>query len=164
MSATDEITNARAGKRGRKQASESRASEIRTKLLTWTGTPEPQRVSLRALARELRTSHQLLGTYLKGLKKWQEKDYRRRAESIREHALAENRSMTPAEEGQAAALDRAGLRLMIESVLDSAFRTYEREFREMEPGTLRGEKLRFLKALARRGVPFAQKLLQKRET
>jgi len=106
----------------------------------------------------------LLGAYLKGLKKWQEKDYRRGAESIREQARAENRSMTPVEEGQAAALDRAGLRLMIESVLDSAFRTYEREFREMEPGTLRGEKLRFLKALARRGVAFAQKLLQKGET
>jgi hypothetical protein len=37
-------------RRGRKLISESRAAEIRAKLAAWRQTPEPQRISLRALA------------------------------------------------------------------------------------------------------------------
>jgi hypothetical protein len=150
-------------RRGRKPAGESRAAEIRMKLLAWKQTPEPRKISLRALARELGTSHQLLGSYLKGLKDWQAKDYPRRAKAIRERAWAENRGTTPAEEQQAVALDRAGLRLMLESVMDSACKQYEKEFRDMPPGALTGAKLRLIKTLAGQGVPFAQKLLQKQQ-
>lgn len=50
--------------RGRKPAHESRATEFRRKLIEWKQTPESSRPSLRALARELGTSHQLLTFYL----------------------------------------------------------------------------------------------------
>lgn len=142
---------------------ESRGAEIRMKLLAWKQTPEPHKISLRALARELGTSHQLLASYLKGLKDWQAKDYQRRAKAIRERARAEHGGTTAAEEQQAMALDRAGWRLMLESVLDSAYKRYEKEFRDMQPGALTGAKLRFIKTLARQGVPFAQELLQERQ-
>jgi len=151
-------------RRGRKPAGESRAAEIRIKLLAWKQTPEPHKITVRALAREIGTSHQLLACYLKGLKEWQAKDYQRRAKAVRERAWAENRGTTAAEEQQAVALDRAGLRLMLESALDSAYKRYEKEFREMQPGALTGAKLRLIKTLARQGVPFAQKLLQEHQT
>ncbi len=46
--------------RGRKPKQESRSAELRQKLIEWKQTPESSRPSLRALARELGTSHQLL--------------------------------------------------------------------------------------------------------
>jgi hypothetical protein len=54
---------------GRKTEQESRATEFRQRLMAWKQTPESQRPSLRALARELGTSHQLLKHYLDGLEK-----------------------------------------------------------------------------------------------
>ncbi len=53
--------------RGRKAAWESRASEFRQRLIVWKQTPESVRPSLRALAGELDTTHQMLGYYLDGL-------------------------------------------------------------------------------------------------
>jgi hypothetical protein len=133
------------------------------KLLAWKQTPEPHKISLRALARELGTSHQLLASYLKGLKDWQAKDFQRRPKANRERARAEHGGTTAVEEQQAVALERAGWRLTLESVLDSTYKRYEKEFREMQPGALTGAKLRLIKTLARHGVPFAQKLLQKHQ-
>ena len=57
--------------RGRKPKQESRSAEFRQKLTEWKRTSEVSRTSLRALARELGTSHQLLAFYLEGLEKWQ---------------------------------------------------------------------------------------------
>lgn len=148
---------------GRKRNQESRATDFRQRLSAWRQMPEASRSSLRMLARELGTSHQLLAFYLKGLKKWQGQELQLRAKSIRERAWAENRDTTAAEEQQAVALDRAGLRLTLESVLDSAYKQYEKEFREMRPSTLSGDKLRLIKTLARQGVPFAQKLLEQHQ-
>lgn len=54
---------------GRKRNQESRATEFRRGLIEWKQTPEPSRPSLRALARDLGTSHQLLAFYLKDLEK-----------------------------------------------------------------------------------------------
>ena len=77
--------------RGRKPKQESRAAEIRAKLLSWRQTPELQRISLRALAAELGTSHQLLKHYLDGLDRWQAEE---RAARTRARAEAEGREMT----------------------------------------------------------------------
>ncbi len=105
------------GKRGRKAASESRAAEIRGRLLAWKQTPEAQRISLRALAAQMGTSHQLLSFYLRGWDDWQRKEYRRQAKEIRARVKAERRPMTPEEEARAAALDRAGFHSLIDSVV-----------------------------------------------
>jgi len=149
-------------KRGRKPASQSRAAEIRTRLLAWKQTPEPQRISLRALAAKLSTSHQLLSVYLRGLENWQKKDYRRRAEAIRDLAKAENRYMTSWEESQVATLERAAFRCGIESLLTSTLRRYEEELGR-KAGRLTRTELRLVKILAQRGFPMAQRLLQKHQ-
>ena len=146
------------GKPGRKLVSQSRAGEIRAKLLMWKQSPELQRISLRALAVELRTSHQLLGSHLRSLNKWQAKDYKGRAEEIRNLAWAENRRLTPWEESRAGALDRAAFQCMIESALAQALRRYEKELRK---GKGRAGNLRPFRMLAQRGFPGAQNVLQK---
>jgi hypothetical protein len=46
--------------KGRKKKQESRAAEFRQRLVEWSRLPESARPSLRALARELHTSHQML--------------------------------------------------------------------------------------------------------
>jgi hypothetical protein len=61
--------------RGRKPKQESREAELRSRLIAWNQTREAFRPSLRTLARELGTSHQLLGFCLKNLHKWQSKQY-----------------------------------------------------------------------------------------
>jgi hypothetical protein len=148
---------------GRKAATETRAEEFRARLTVWKQTPKEQRVTLRALAAELGTSHQLLCAYLRRLDKWQGKEYWRRAKAIRERAWAENRVTTPAEDAQAEALDRAAFHYTIGALLDTTVRRYEKELRETEAGTLKGNKLRLVKMLARHGSPLAQKLLQQHE-
>lgn len=50
--------------RGRKPIYESRAAEFRRVLTAWKTAPPSLRPSLRKLARELNTSHQLLEYYL----------------------------------------------------------------------------------------------------
>jgi len=64
--------------RGRKPQQESRAEELRQRLIAWKQTPVRSRPSVRALAAELGTSHQLLKHYLDGLEKWKrDKDLER---------------------------------------------------------------------------------------
>jgi hypothetical protein len=58
----------------RKPKYESRATEFRQRLVVWKQTPASMRQSLRALAGELGTSHQLLAHYLDGLEEWQYKE------------------------------------------------------------------------------------------
>jgi DNA repair ATPase RecN len=78
--------------RGRKRVEESRATELRERLFAWKRMPESSRPSLRALARELNTTHQLLSHYLAGLEEWRrEKDL----EPLRIQAKAKNISLTP---------------------------------------------------------------------
>lgn len=91
--------------RGRKPAYESRAMELRQKLIFSQQTPELLRPSLRALARTNNTSHQLLIFYLKGLEEWQhEERYRnaqlraeQRAKENQRRAAVEGREMTTEE-------------------------------------------------------------------
>jgi hypothetical protein len=84
--------------------------EFRRTVLAWKQTMESSRPSLRALARELGTSHQLLSFYLKILHKWQSKESWRQAKEIRARANAEGRPLTQSEEQQVYAYNRAGIR------------------------------------------------------
>ena len=70
-------------KPGRKPADRSRAAEICARLATWRQQPAEQRPSLRALAAELGTSHQMLSFHLKGLNDWQRREYFRKSQEIR---------------------------------------------------------------------------------
>jgi hypothetical protein len=105
------------GKPGRKPASQSRAGEIRAKLLAWRHTPEAKRVSLRALASEIGASHQLLSFYFRRLDDWQMKEYEKKAQEIRSRVIAERRSITPEEQKRCDAYARASLAAMTESLV-----------------------------------------------
>jgi hypothetical protein len=144
--------------RGRKPAYESRATELRQRLINWKQTPESMRPSLRALARELRTSHALLQHYLNNLEKWQAKEDWRRAREIRDRARAENREMTPWEEQQARAHNRSGIRHYVTPIL---LKNLEEIRRDAERGLLHPAQLKILKISARQGLPGALELLEK---
>lgn len=79
--------------RGRKPKYESRAAEFRQRLVAWKQTPESMRPSLRALARELQTSHALLQHYLDGLDEWLREKL---LEPFRANAKAKGLTVTPA--------------------------------------------------------------------
>jgi hypothetical protein len=130
--------------RGRKKKLESRAQEIRASLVVWKQTPKSSRPSLRALARELGTSHQLLAHYYDGLEDWQ---HRERCQEIRARAKAENREMTLRE--CLDAIITPGLLDQIESIR-----------RDAKRGPLNHYQIQMLKLLAHR-FPEAQELLQK---
>jgi hypothetical protein len=81
--------------RGRKPKQESRAVEFRQTLIAWKQTPESLRPSLRALACELGTSHQLLSHYLPTLEDWRRKED---LERLRARAKAKNLTLTSQDE------------------------------------------------------------------
>jgi hypothetical protein len=142
---------------GRKLAQESRATEFRRRLTAWKQTPESSRQSLRALAGELGTSHQLLGHYLEHLGKWQAKEYWRQAREIRARAIAQGPPLTQWEDQQARAYDRVALRLTTGyMLLDHIKRMKE----ESERRPLCWQEIKGLKILARK-FPEAHALLQK---
>ena len=87
----------RGARLGRRTAGESRGAEIRARLAAWKQTPEHERTSLRTLAAELGTSHQLLSFYLRRWDKWQIKQSPDRAKT-------ENRSLTAGEEASSGRL------------------------------------------------------------
>jgi hypothetical protein len=119
--------------------------------------PGPSRLSLRALARDLGTTHQLLGHYLKRWEKWQGKEYRRQANEIRARSEAEKRSLTQWEESRAATYDRAALNSMIVAAMDSELDKMLRQVRG--GGDLSKGEIRFANLLARRGFPVAQEIV-----
>jgi hypothetical protein len=112
-------------KRGHRLANESNVTAIHSRLASWLREPEDQRPSLRALAIELSTSHQLLSFYLKGQNDWQQKEYKRRAKAIIDQAHAENRFMTPWEESQVRDLERWAFCCRIDSILQPMFQRWE---------------------------------------
>jgi hypothetical protein len=149
------------GKRGRKPAIESHAAEICTKLLVWKQTPEPQRISLRALAVEIGTSHQLLSFYLRRWDKRQAREYRRQAKEISSCAEVETYPWIVAElQRQAEALERAAFQSMIGSLLDNTLRQVKRKSRGDQLS--RGE-VRMLRLLASRGFWEAREVLDRIE-
>jgi len=157
--------------RGRKPKKESRATEFRERLLAWKRIPESSRPSLRALARGLGTSHQMLAHCLTGLEKWQADEYWRRAKEIRAIARTNGRSMTPWEEEQSRALDRRALCLFIESSLDDHVQKLEREIEQTirdgnAPAPQVSKMLRMIASTpagrtAHRGTQMARTVLQK---
>lgn len=152
---------------GRKSRQESRSAELREKLMVWKQTAVSLRPSLRALARELGTSHQLLEHYLDGLEEWHQKERYRRAkkesEDIRAGATAEGRPTTPWEEHQIHALDRASFRHLLDSVMTRALTKWERDLRQDgksgRPPTAQVRNL--LRRVASRGNQQAQAILEK---
>ena len=148
--------------RGRKPKQESRSAEFRQRLIAWKQTPVAFRPSLRALARGLGTSHQLLTHYLAGLEEWQYEERFRKAkkESDEIHARAkiENRNLTYCEEQQVRACDRARIQALVVPVL---LDTLEDIKREAKRRPLDRAQFKTLKILAKQGVPGAQELLQK---
>jgi hypothetical protein len=81
--------------RGRKPKQQSRSEEFRKTLAAWKQIPVAFRPSLRALARELGTSHQLLGHYLLSIENGR---LEKELEAFRAKAEAKNLSVTTAVE------------------------------------------------------------------
>ena len=144
--------------RGRKPKQESRSVEFRQRLIAWKQTSGSLRPSLRTLACQLGTSHQLLAHYLKGIEKWQAKEYFRKATEIRTRAHAQGRTMTQWEEQQAHDLTRAGIRaMMLPAMLDTLRQLKE----DAERGPLHPAQIKMARMFARYRYPGAQEVLQK---
>jgi sulfur relay (sulfurtransferase) DsrC/TusE family protein len=136
-------------RRGRKPASESRATEIRARLMEWKQAPESSRGSLRALAVEMGTSHQLLSFYLRHWEKWQAKEYLRNAKDVSARAKAENRALTGEDQAQIVAYTRAYLQSWVTSSLVPDMLATLRK--EAKRGKLSKQYLRLAKVIADRG-------------
>jgi len=139
-------------RQGRKPASESRAAEIRLRLTIWKQTPESSRRSLRALAADMGTSHQLLSFYLQRLEQWQgneqAKEYGRQEHAIRMRAIREGRPLTAEEQAQVRAYTGAIYRCMFDSVIRNEVTKLRKEAAR---GKLSKQQLREAKILARGG-------------
>jgi hypothetical protein len=148
--------------RGRKPNQESRSAEFRRRLIGWKQIPESHRPSLRTLARDLGTSHQLLSHLLNGLEKWREKERYREAKNrckeIRLRAEAEKRALTQSEKEQFRASDQASARALLGSILLNKIESIKREAKRVG---LNSHHIKMLKVFARNGFPEAQELLQK---
>ena len=128
-------------RRGRKPANESRATEIRRALAKWRQIPEEHRPSLRALAAELNTSHQLLCSYLRTLDEWlyrqRSEEYGRMAKEILDRATAEGRSMTQPERELFTAFNREAGRCALMALRTKAT---ERIAEEMHRAAKKGKR------------------------
>jgi len=145
---------------GRKPKQASRSADLRQRLTAWKQTPESMRPSLRALALDLGTSHQLLRHYLTGLEKWlygeRYRTAKKQIEEIRARARAEGRLMTQWEEQQVRAYDSVAIDAMLAPVLLDAI---ERIKQQSKRSPLCWQQIRTLKIFARE-FPQAQELLQ----
>jgi hypothetical protein len=91
------------------------------------------------------TSHQLLGSYLKGLGRWQMRELYREADAIGAQAEAENRPMTGEEEAEARALRWEGFRALLRDGLTK----YVNELcRKAERGEVTHKEIKILKLAA----------------
>ncbi len=146
---------------GRKPKQQSRCAEFRQRLITWKQTPVAFRPSLRALGRELGTSHQLLTHYLAGLVKWQYEERYRKAkkesDEICARANAESRNLTYWEEQTIRACDKALIRSLVTPALHDLLERIKREAKREPLGRCQ---FKTLKMFAKQGFPGAQQLLQ----
>jgi hypothetical protein len=142
---------------------ESRARELRQRLIVWKQTPESSRPTLRALGRELGVKHQLLGYYLDGLEKWQVEEAWRRAREFRAQAKADGRPMTSWEALQSNSLDRRAFCLSMEAGMNDSLKTWEREIEQaIKHGNLPAAQLpKMLRKIAASGNEKAQAMLKK---
>jgi len=144
--------------KGRKPRRESRAAEFRQRLMAWNSASVSSRPSLRALARELGTSHQLLAHYLTRLENWQASEHRRLANEISSRANAENLSLTPWEEEQVRSHSAIAFRWTVTGVLNDTLRKLIRKARNGQ--LLKGE-VEMLRIFARKGYSEARAILNK---
>jgi hypothetical protein len=162
LSGSQDFTGRRMIMSGRKREQESRSAEFRRTLIAWKQTPESCRPSLRALARELGTSHQLLGHYFAGLEKWRYKERYRdanaEADQILARAIVEDRRMTQWEEERYHACTIAATRAKAGSLLLDELAKLKREARR---GPLHPVQFKLVELFAKQGFPGAQELLQK---
>jgi hypothetical protein len=141
---------------GRKPREKSRADEFRQSLMVWRETPVPRRPSLRELARELGTSHQLLKHYLDGLEEWECKSRYQRAKETVEREAAEIRARVKAE-GRRMTMREAIATIVIPGEIDQV----EKLRQEAKRGPLHRLQVAMLKILAKQGLPGARETLQK---
>jgi hypothetical protein len=143
--------------RGRKSKQESRAEELRGKLAVWNQTTESARPSLRRLARELGTSHQLLSHLLERSEKWQSNEYSRQAEEIRARAVAENRALKASEEQQINYCVQQASAWRFAAFLNAEYRKLRRQARRDQ---LSADSVKMLTYCARRGDQQALEILE----
>ena len=136
---------------GRKHEQESRSTEFRQRLLAWKETPESARLSLRALASELGTSHQLLAYYLTGLEKGKQMDCSQKAN---EESDVERRPVIHREKQRL----RADIRPEVHAIL---LKTLENLKQEATRGPLHPTQFQMVKMFAKQRFPAAQELLLK---
>jgi hypothetical protein len=141
---------------GRRPANQSRAAELRAGLAAWMRIPENKRISLRGLAKQLGTSHQLLNSYLRSWDRWQMKEYEREAKEIRASADAEGRAMTPGEEQRVRVCTSQASRWMFSALLNDEYRKLWRQARR---GKLTAGEVKMLTYFGRRGDHQAQAIL-----
>jgi hypothetical protein len=131
-------------------------------LIAWKQTPESLRPSLRALARGLGTSHQLLKHYLDGLEKWRCKERHRKAteesDQILFRAIVEGRPMTEQEQNRRYDCTMTAVRAKVCYIGLDELASLKRAARR---GPLHPAQFKLVKILANRGFPEAQVLLQK---
>lgn len=139
--------------RGRKPNQESRSAEFRRRLIAWKQIPESHRPSLRMLARELGTSHQLLRHYLAGLEKWQQTE---RWHKANEESDSERRPMNQREEQQRHTI--AGVRADVGRLLLGVLAKLKSEATR---GPLCRSQFKMVKIFVKQGYPGAEELLLK---
>jgi len=142
--------------KGRKPKQDSRADEIRARLMEWKEKPESARPSLRALASELHTSHQLLSHYLEGLDKWWCKELFRRSKEIQMRTEAEHRFPTPSEEQQIRYYGRAAIGMIATCAIEGTVKHLELDAKK---NRLTPKQINMLGTLASKGHERARKIL-----
>jgi hypothetical protein len=114
------------------------------------------------LARELRTSHQLLKYFLDGMEKWKYKERHRKAtqesDQILFRAIVEGRPMTEQEQNRRYDCTMIAVRAKVCSIgLDELARLKQ----EAKRGPLHLAQFKMVKIFTKQGFPGAQELLQK---
>jgi hypothetical protein len=94
-----------------------------------------------------------LGFYLKGLSKWQQQEYHRKAQEIRAKGLG----MTYADEQQMIAYERAALNCMLNWALDGFV---ERLATEAKAEGWTTKPVKLVELAARKGVPASRDLME----
>ena len=146
---------------GRLPKQDSRADEIRERLLAWEEEPESARPSLRSLARDLGTSHQLLNHYLEGLGVWQAKrqceEYCRLKDEIEAREKAEHRWCTAQEDPRVGIYGRKWVDQMLVVAMEKTLSRWRRQARKKNLTT---KQIKVLDGLASMGHKGARKILQ----
>jgi hypothetical protein len=136
---------------GRKPKEESRADELRQALIAWKQIPEAVRPSLRFLAAQLRTNHQLLSHFLGTLDEWELEERIRLTKSESERISARVEA-----EGRRMTLDEVRRTVILPALLDLIYR----DAQDLKRGPLHPKRIQMLRMMASQ-FPEAGALLQK---